>query len=84
MTKGRREQPRRPSSRLEDEFHSLTPYECVGTDGDPWPMLEMLDNPEADRAIARIAIERAVVERGITHAMAVRLYGIEGENYDEL
>ena len=55
------------------EGSSLTPYECCDSDGHF--LMEMLDNPEADRFISLTAIERAVAG-GMTREQAVELYGL--------
>jgi hypothetical protein len=36
---------------------------------------ELLDNPEADAALSKIAVERAIAENGMSRADAERYYG---------
>ncbi len=52
----------------------LSTYEMCSEGGDQSILEDMLDNPEADAALAEAAIERAIA-RGVPEELANRLYG---------
>lgn len=57
-------------------LHELCSIDADGRVTDEHLHAEILDNPEADRLIAREAIKRAV-RRGLSRELAEQFYGIK-------
>jgi hypothetical protein len=65
----------------EDEelgFPRRTVYEMCTEGGDESILLEMLDNPEVEKATSLQAIKDAI-ERGTTEELAIRLFGLNND-----